>query len=129
MAPPPACVALSQADPEETIGDYLHEGMTLALGRLHARLKHAPFKPLHVGKPTERAREPKEVIQNAFFNVLCVCVECLLVCVHAHIAVLVHIAERIVKHIVTICPTICVPIVSFVYMLAIYALLYATPTI
>lgn len=61
-------IALSQADPEPAIGDYLVDGMANNLAKLHKRLKLAPFKPMHQGKSTQKERDAKGVIANMFFN-------------------------------------------------------------
>ena len=58
----------AQADPEPSIGDYLNSGMATSLGRAHARLQLAPFRPMHKGKPNEQPRETKGVIARKFFN-------------------------------------------------------------
>jgi hypothetical protein len=63
-----ACCAITQADKEKSIGDYLAAGMAKALQKLHRRLQLAEFKPKNFGKPNETPRSPAEVFANKVQN-------------------------------------------------------------
>ena len=57
-----------QADPEPSLGDYLPKGMPARMAALHKKLKLKPFKPVHFGKPNEKARRVEDVYANSVFN-------------------------------------------------------------
>ena len=57
----------AQADPEQSLGDYLPDGMAKQLGRLHEALL-PPFKPTNYGTPRALARPAKKVILLRFQN-------------------------------------------------------------
>jgi len=52
---------------EQSLGDYLPDGMAGHLGRLHDDLL-PPFKPKHFGKANQEPREAAEVIRLRFMN-------------------------------------------------------------